>query len=924
MNVPALVFASDSLMEKIKLDKTLEQAKNVAELPGIVEKSLTMPDAHQGYGFPIGGVAAFDLKNGVISPGGVGYDINCLTGDTKILTEFGNSIKIEDFEEYKSEIEIEKNGQKVKQIIFSNLLATLNSERKKIENKEINFFMSKDSEEVYEITLQCGLKIKATKDHPFLTKEGMDMLLNLKEGEELAINTFEGIQSKEKVKEKEAILAKIIGYMFGDGTFYETKGKLYATAYGKKEDLEEIKEDLKRISVSSKLYTRSRKHEIITRYGGRKFEAINHELHIHNKEFKELLAKLGLPLGNKTRQEIRVPQWIKKSNVIIKRLFLAGFFGAEMSSPKALSKTCFFCPTVDQNKINSLKQNCRDFLIDIALLLEEFGIKDYTISEMDDHFNQYNEKTSRLRLIVSGEDNMLKLWRNIGFEYNKKRQDLGNIASLYILQKNQENQKRVEIAKKIKEYRKKGLTISEVKRLFLRKINERFIERHYYEDAKQRINLDFVSFNNFKDLKLKELEKFGAIFDKITEIMKIEEKHKVYDFNIQDNHNFIANGFIVSNCGVRLLTTNIKKSDFLKKRDHILKELDKNVPSGVGEGGEFKLSDKEIDEVLKKGSHWALEKGYALPDDIERTEDNGQIKGADPSKVSQKAKGRGRNQLGTMGAGNHFLEVQEVDTIHDEKISEIFNLNKENITIMIHTGSRGLGHQTASDYIQKMEREYGFKNLPDRELICAPIESDLGKDYRAAMNAAANFAFTNRQLITHQVRKSFNKYFPKAEIKVVYDIAHNIAKFEELEINGKKQVLCIHRKGATRSFGPGRKEIPEVYRKIGCPIFIPGSMGTYSYVLIGTKKAEEISFASTAHGAGRVLSRTFAKKNITPEHLKQELAEHGVAIKAGSIKGMLEEAPEAYKDVNEVVRVSHELGIGNLVARLKPLAVVKG
>ena len=243
---------------------------------------------------------------------------------------------------------------------------------------------------------------------------------------------------------------------------------------------------------------------------------------------------------------------------------------------------------------------------------------------------------------------------------------------------------------------------------------------------------------------------------------------------------------------------------------------------------------------------------------------------------------------------------------------------------MVHTGSRGLGHQTASDYIQKMEKVYGYKNLPDRELICAPIESELGKDYRAAMAAAANFAFTNRQLITHQIRKSFKKFFPKSEIKVVYDIAHNIAKFEELEINGKKQILCVHRKGATRSFGPGRKEIPEVYRKIGCPIFIPGSMGTYSYVLVGTKKAEEISFASTAHGAGRVLSRTYAKKNITPEHLQQELKAHNVAIKAGSIKGMLEEAPEAYKDVNEVVRVSHELGIGNLVARLKPLAVVKG
>ena len=222
-----------------------------------------------------------------------------------------------------------------------------------------------------------------------------------------------------------------------------------------------------------------------------------------------------------------------------------------------------------------------------------------------------------------------------------------------------------------------------------------------------------------------------------------------------------------------------------------------------------------------------------------------------------------------------------------------------------------------------MEKFYGFKDLPDRELICAPIESELGKDYFQAMNAAANFAFTNRQLITFQIRKSINKFFPKAKIELIYDIAHNIAKFEEHIVNGKKQTLCVHRKGATRSFGPGRKEIPQEYQKVGQPIFIPGSMGTFSYVLVGTKKAEEISFASTAHGAGRLLSRSYAKTHISPEALKKELKDKDVVVK-GPIKGMLEEAPEAYKDVNEVVRVSHELGIGNLVVRLKPLAVMKG
>lgn len=412
----------------------------------------------------------------------------------------------------------------------------------------------------------------------------------------------------------------------------------------------------------------------------------------------------------------------------------------------------------------------------------------------------------------------------------------------------------------------------------------------------------------------------------------LPDAHQGYGFSIGGVAAFNLKKGIISpggvgydiNCGVRLLTANISKKEFLKKRDLILNELYKSIPSGVGHGGQFRLSDSEIAEVLNKGSSWALEKGYATPDDVKFTEDSGQIKDSDSTKVSQKAKSRGRNQLGTLGAGNHFLEIQEIEKIFDEKTAKIFKLKNKEITIMIHTGSRGLGHQTASDYIHKMEKEFGFKNLPDRELVYAPLESPLGKDYKKAMAAAANFAFTNRQLITHQVRKSFNKYFPKAEISVVYDIAHNIAKFEAFTINSKKQTLCVHRKGATRSFGPGRKEIPKAYQKVGCPIFIPGSMGTHSYVLVGTKKAESLSFSSTAHGAGRALSRTHAKKYLSPEKIQEELKSHDITIKAGSIKGIIEEAPEAYKDVNEVVRVSHELGLGSLVAKLKPLAVMKG
>ena len=437
-----------------------------------------------------------------------------------------------------------------------------------------------------------------------------------------------------------------------------------------------------------------------------------------------------------------------------------------------------------------------------------------------------------------------------------------------------------------------------------------------------------------KDKTLEQAKNMAMMPGVVKNVIVLPDAHQGYGACIGGVSAYELEGGVTSpgqvgydiNCGVRLLATNLDREEFLKKREQILNELYKNIPSGLGRGGELKLSDREMDEILKRGSSWALEKGYATKKDIEKTEDKGQMLGAEPEKVSVRAKARGRTQLGTIGAGNHFVEVQYVDEIFDEEAAKAFGLKKDQVTILIHTGSRGLGHQTASDYIHKMEKEYPdeIKRLPDRELIYAPLDSKLAKDYIAAMNASANFAFTNRQLIAHKVRKSFMKYFPEAKIETVYDVTHNIAKFEEYRINGKTLKLCVHRKGATRSFGPGREEIPKDYRKIGQPVFIPGSMGTASYVLVGSKKSEDFSFASTAHGAGRVLSRTYAKKSISPEKLKKQLESSDVMIKAGSIKGMLEEAPEAYKDIEEVARVVDELGISKKVARLRPLAVIKG
>lgn len=311
---------------------------------------------------------------------------------------------------------------------------------------------------------------------------------------------------------------------------------------------------------------------------------------------------------------------------------------------------------------------------------------------------------------------------------------------------------------------------------------------------------------------------------------------------------------------------------------------------------------------------------------MERTEEYGCMKEADFNTISERAIIRGKPQLGTLGSGNHFLEIQKVDKIFDKEIAKKFGINEEGqITMSIHCGSRGLGHQVASDYIQLMENKFGFKDLPDRELINAPINSDLGKKYYQAMCGSANFAFANRQIIMHWVREVFKKIMGSDEgMNLVYCIAHNVAKKEKHKINKKVKEVLIMRKGATRSFGPGREELPEIYKKTGTPILLPGSMGTASYILVGTKKAEEISFGSTAHGAGRVCSRSAALREFRGEDVARELQKRGIEIKGSSWKGIAEEAPSVYKDIDEVAEVSHQLGLGSKVCRLVPLSVIKG
>jgi tRNA-splicing ligase RtcB len=385
------------------------------------------------------------------------------------------------------------------------------------------------------------------------------------------------------------------------------------------------------------------------------------------------------------------------------------------------------------------------------------------------------------------------------------------------------------------------------------------------------------------------------------------------------------------NCGVRLIRTNLAEDQVRSHLKELLQTLYKMVPSGLGSQAIIKLSPSELDYVLTDGVKWAISKGYGWEQDKEMCEEQGVMKGADPSAVSNTAKSRGAPQLGSLGSGNHFLEVQKVDKIFDREAASRYGITDEKqIVVLVHTGSRGLGHQVCSDYLRIIEatsKKYGI-NLPDRELACAPIYSKEAENYMKAMAASLNFAWSNRQMITHWVREAFRKVFKMKEedlgMKLVYDVAHNIAKFEYHNIDGSIKKVIVHRKGATRAFPPGSEAIPQQYRDVGQPVLIPGSMGTSSWVLKGTEKAMALSFGSTAHGAGRMLSRAAAVRAYTADRIKRELESKGVFIEAASWRGVAEEAPAAYKNVDEVAEVSHEVGIATKVARLVPLGVVKG
>jgi tRNA-splicing ligase RtcB (3'-phosphate/5'-hydroxy nucleic acid ligase) len=384
-------------------------------------------------------------------------------------------------------------------------------------------------------------------------------------------------------------------------------------------------------------------------------------------------------------------------------------------------------------------------------------------------------------------------------------------------------------------------------------------------------------------------------------------------------------GFDIS-CGVRCLHTGLKRSDVMDVQQALARALEAQIPAGVGSTGTIALDEGEMDAMLRGGARWAVEHGWGLPEDLERIEEHGEMQGALPEEVSPHAKQRQHDEMGTLGSGNHYLEVQEVTAVFDEPIANVFGLASGDVVVMIHCGSRGLGHQIGTEFLKRMVMsagQYGI-HLPDRELACAPIDSDVGRSYLGAMRAAINCALANRQILTHLVREVFAQVLPQARLPLLYDVSHNTCKVEEHRTDGASRRLYVHRKGATRAFGPGHPELPEALREAGQPVLIGGSMGTGSYILAGTAESESRAFASACHGAGRAMSRHQAAHTWRGRQVIDELLARGIIVRSPSMRGIAEEAPQAYKDVTAVVDAADAAGLARKVARLEPLICIKG
>jgi len=463
----------------------------------------------------------------------------------------------------------------------------------------------------------------------------------------------------------------------------------------------------------------------------------------------------------------------------------------------------------------------------------------------------------------------------------------------------------------------------------------------YREDMRVPVRLfaDSELFNAaFGDRSIEQLVNTATLPGIVKYAMALPDVHQGYGFPIGGVAGIDADDGVISpggvgydiNCGVRLLASGVDAEEVEPFREDLMSALYQSCPSGLGGDGRVRVSRKELDNLLSNGASWALKQGLARQEDVEHTEEQGSLPGADPSQVSERAKERGLSQVGSLGSGNHFLELDVIQEVYNPDLAEALDLREGQVVVQIHCGSRGFGHQVCDDYVKSLQsavKKYDI-HLPNRQLVCAPIDSPEGQSYYGAMACAVNYAFVNRQVLAMGVREAFERVLAgkvgNFDLRQVYDVAHNIAKFEEHTVNGSRKRLCVHRKGATRCFPPGHEAVPAAYREVGQPVLVPGSMGTASYVLVGQQRAMDLTFGSSCHGAGRTMSRTQARKEVWGHDLREELEAGGITVRASSMKGLAEEAPLAYKDVNRVVQTVHDLGLAHKVARLEPLGVVKG
>ncbi|MDW8106004.1 MAG: RtcB family protein [Armatimonadota bacterium] len=917
MRVDGLIFASKEMIEQIKQDQAPEQVANVAFLPGIVGYSIAMPDIHWGYGFPVGGVAAMDLDEGVISPGGIGYDINCLAPDTRVLTEHGYFVAI---------------GALGEAWLHECVACFQLSGGSRTSAPVDALLQVRPNNPVHRLRTQAGYEVVATSEHPFWTPEGMRPLKALRKGDRVAIYPFEGVAyeppSSEMLVSREAVethlrgvgksghairqivrvlerrgllplrmdspqlpyLTRLLGYLTGDGTlrYVGSSVKGVAAFYGEPRDLECVRADVARLGFQS-------------------LAARGHAFTVSSSAFVALLACLGAPLGDNAQQAYRVPAWLWRAPRWLQRLYLSGLFSATLSAPSVVKDypATFQAPTLSPRKAESVAESGWAFLRDIQRLLRGFGVRTRLLQHQREAGNvsPSGRRSIHCRLqILSDDATLIHLWSQIGYDYARERQQQACLAVAYLRLKQQASAARLHAA------------------------HRHCVDGHAYP----RLPKDFPTFAEFCAEALASED--GMVWDTVQSIETIAYTEPfVYDLTVREWHNFVANGFVVSNCGVRLLRTDLTEKQVRPRLKELVDQIFRDVPAGFGGEGLIRVNRQELRQVMLKGAHWMVEHGYGWEDDLAHTEANGRLDMPDPDVITEKAIERGKDQLGTLGGGNHFLEIQVVDEIYDPQAAAAMGLTQVGqVTIMIHTGSRGFGHQTCQDHLDIMEqahKKYGI-SLPDRQLACAPIKSEEGQTYLRAMHCAANFAFANRQAIAHWVRQAFAKIFKSTPESLgmyqVYDVAHNIAKIEEHEWEGKKIRVCVHRKGATRAFPPGHPETPAAYREIGQPVLIPGDMGRYSFVLVGTEGAMRESFGTTCHGAGRMMSRKGALREAKKRDIAKELEKQGIIVRAQNKATLGEEASYAYKDVADVVEVVHNAGIARKVARLRPIGVVKG